>query len=118
MIEDRYQATLGARAANVPPALCMLFACLVWRDGGTTDGDSASACDRTYTARTLDATSPTSGGLLLGQTLTPKRRRPDPGMLDVPSDTGSGVVGVGYYDLAGAFCLWDANETLATDGCV
>jgi len=87
------------------------FPVLVWRDGGTTDGDESNPCNRTYTAKTLDS------AVTLGTGLTPKRRRPAAGKLSVPSDTGDGEVGLGYHDQTGAFVLYDANETLAVEAC-
>lgn len=97
-----------------------LFACLVWRDGGTTDGDDTNECDRTYNCRTLEATGPAAGGVSLGTGLSPKRRRwvtNHFGAYEVPSTTGAGVVGLGYYDDDGAFALYDANETASTAAC-
>lgn len=100
----------------LPSTTGAMIPCLVWRDGGTTDGSSTAQCDRTYTARTLDATGPSTGGTELGTGLTPKKRRPNPGPMDVPSNTGSGEVGFGYYS-GGSFVLYDANETLDTTVC-
>lgn len=88
-----------------------LFAVLVWRDGGTTDGDESNQCDRTYTAKTLD------GQVTLGTALTPKRVRPTTGTLVTPPPTGDGVVGLGYFEADGDFVLFDANEALDTDAC-
>ena len=89
----------------------VMFAVLVWRDGGTTDGDLTHQCDRTYTAKTLD------GNNTLGEDLTPKKRRPSVGMMDTPPTDGGGIVGLGYYEADGTFCLYDANETLEPGPC-
>lgn len=94
-----------------------LFAVLVWRDGGTTDGDQSSQCDRTYTVRTLGATGPSSGGRELGTGMTPKKVRPSIGKMVTPSTSGAGVEGLGYYDASGSFALYDANEILDTGAC-
>lgn len=97
-----------------------MFACLVWQDGGTTDGDATHECNRTYKARTLDATGPTAGGRALGSSLTPKKRRwvtDHYGAYNCPASTGSGVVGLAYYDDDDTFCLFDANETPDTSVC-
>ena len=61
------------------------FAVRVWRDGGTTDGDSTQQCDRTYTVRTYEATTPTGGGAL-GEDMLPEWARPVTG----PLVTGGG----------------------------
>ena len=101
----------------------VLFAVRVWQDGGTTDGDGTTQCDRTYIAADLDAVFPSSGdagdttGYVYGTELTPVKRRPETGELDCPPASGDGVVGMGYYDFDGAFQLWDANERLNTDTC-
>lgn len=100
-------------------ALDTLIPCRVWRDGGTTDGDKNVPCDRTYLARSLDATSPTTG-VLLGENLTPEKRRPAKGKLSTPAATGEGVVGTGYHTIAEGelvFRLYDANETLDVEVC-
>lgn len=94
-----------------------MFAVRVWRDGGSTDGDKVTQCNRTYTVRTHDATGPSTGGVSLGAAMTPEKRRPATGKLSTPSNTGGGVVGQGYYNPSGAFVLYDANETLASQGC-
>jgi len=93
------------------------FVVLVWRDGGTTDGDQSTQCDRTYNVRTLEATGPATGGLGLGTGMTPKRVRHTIGKILVAATTGSGVEGTGYYDASGDFQLYDANETLDTGAC-
>ena len=97
-----------------------MLACLVWQDGGTTDGDLTHECDRTYTARTLDATAIDTGGVLLGEDLPPLKRRwvtNHYGKYDCPPATGTGVVGTGYFTAAGAFVLFDANEVEHTGAC-
>jgi hypothetical protein len=94
------------------------FPVLVWQSGGSTNGDKTHACDRTYQARTMDATSE-STGTQLGTGLTPKKHRwaGNYGKMDCPASTGAGVVGSGYYDASGTFCLFDANETPDTGAC-
>ncbi len=123
--------TLGAppdvrdRAANLPVrqasgsgmAMGSMFDVLVWRDGGTTDGDSTTQCDRTYNVRTREATGPAAGGASLGTGMTPVLNRPTTGPLVIASTMGAGVVGFGYYDSTGSFVLYDANEALVTDAC-
>ena len=112
------------RGQATPPGA--LFACYVWQDGGTTDGDATTQCDRTYTARTLeahsfnksgDAVTAIEAGLLLGEGLEPAKRRPLTGQLDCPATDGDGEIGVGYFGLDGVFVLWDANERLHTTAC-
>lgn len=94
------------------------FPVLVWQDGGTTDGSKTAACDRTYQARTIDATSE-STGTLLGTGLPPLKDRwaGNYGLMNCPASTGTGRYGVGFYNAAGTFCLWDANEVLDTGAC-
>lgn len=93
-----------------------LFPVRVWKDGGAI-GSKTAPCTATYTVRTTDATGPATGGIALGTALTPQRRRPNPGKMDCPSDSGSGEIGQGFYAADGTFCLWDANETLSTKAC-
>lgn len=89
----------------------------VWRDGGTTDGSKTLQCNRTYKVRTLEAQGPNDdAGQLLGTNLTPQKRRPPLGKLSTPSNAGTGVVGLGYYD-GPDFVLYDANETLDVEAC-
>jgi len=88
-----------------------IFAVLVWRDGGTTDGDKTHQCDRTYAAKTLDSAK------THGTELTPDKTRPNVGRMNVPSTTGDGVVGLGYCNASGAFCLYDANECIYAEAC-
>lgn len=89
-----------------------LFVVRVWQDGGTTDGDYNTQCDRTYTACTLSATAPDgTGGEQLGTGLTPVRKRPAYGKLVTPPASGAGEIGVGYYsEVDSQFYLWDAGE--------
>jgi len=86
------------------------FAVLVWQDGGTTDGTAATQCDRTYTVRTLDATSSTAGGVLLGEAMTPEIGRPATGAMVCPPADGAGVEGVAYWGADSVVHLYDANE--------
>jgi len=83
------------------------FPVLVTMDGGAA-GDKTTQCTYTYAATTLD------GLVALGAGLTPKKTRPSVGKLAAPPN---GSVGVGYYDLANNFALYDANETLAPKAC-
>ena len=94
-----------------------LFAVKVWQDGGTTDGDNTTPCDRTYTVRTLGATAPYEGGILLGEEMVPMEVRPPLGQLVTPPGLGPGVIGRGYYDEEGEFQLLDANETILVVAC-
>jgi len=99
-----------------------LFAVRVWRDGpaqGATDGSKTTQCNRTYTARSLAATAIDTGGVLLGEDLTPacKIPRADVGQMSCPPATGGGWIGLGYFDSTGAFSLWSANETWTTGPC-
>lgn len=89
----------------------VMFAVRLWRDGGTSSGDTTTKCNRTYTVRTEDATAIDEGGTLLGTAMSPLRVRPTVGMMLCPSDTGAGTVGQGYYNASGTFILYDANET-------
>lgn len=67
------------------------FPVLVWQDGGTTDGDKTHACNRTYQARTIDATSEITG-TELGTGLTPLKDRwaGNYGLMNCPAATGTG----------------------------
>jgi len=103
-----------------PTEKAPLFAVKVWQDGGSTDGDATNECDRTYTVRTIEATAPDTGGRLLGTGLAPQKRRwvtNHYGAYNCPASTGTGVVGLGYYDAADTFRLFDANETPDTSAC-
>lgn len=81
----------------------------VWQDGGSTDGNATSPCDRTYTVQSLD-------GVELGTALSPQKKRPPRGKLVVPESDGPGVIGTGYFS-GSSFNLFDANETLDTEAC-
>ncbi|KKN89725.1 hypothetical protein LCGC14_0235710 [marine sediment metagenome] len=94
-----------------------MFAVRVWQDGGSTDGDEDTKCNRTYQVRTLPATAISTGGEELGSAMTPLKRRPAFGPLDVPSDLSDGEIGTGFYDEDDVFFLYDANETLDVDAC-
>ena len=95
-----------------------LFAVRCWQDGGTTDGDGTTQCDRTYTVRTLEATAIDTGGELLGEDMTPKTRQATSyvGKMHCPPATGSGWVGLGYWQ-AGDFMLFDSGEREYTGPC-
>lgn len=90
----------------------VMQACLVWQDGGTTDGDLTHQCDRTYTVRTLDATAVDAGGKVLGTELSPLEKRRSIGKYVTPPADGAGVVGIGYFDGSGTFVLFSANEVV------
>ncbi len=107
----------GGRTTPTPPVMGNIFAVLVWQDGGATDGTAAAQCDRTYKVRTIDATAHDTGGVLLDTGMTPNRVRPTTGKLLVPGAAGAGVIGLGFYDSAGDFVLYDANESLDTSAC-
>lgn len=115
VLEEKDRQAVTRRFFERTPTLTLTgsFPVKVWCIGGTTNGDASHQCDRTYTARTLSATGPGTGGVLLGAALTPKTRRPVYGKLDTPPATGSGTIGLGYLNLSGTFCLFDANEALA-----
>ncbi len=108
--------TVEAMTTSATTALGM-FAVRVWQDGGSTDGDEDTKCNRTYQVRTLPATAISTGGEELGSAMTPLKRRPAFGPLDVPSDLSDGEIGTGFYDEDEVFFLFDANETLQVDAC-
>jgi len=65
-----------------------------------TYGSDSTACTKTY-----DVTD--ANGQSLGTSMTPQKLRPSPGQIKIiPTDS----IGLGYYDIAGTFFLWDANE--------
>ena len=105
------------RPSATPLPYGTLFAVRLWQDGGTTDGDEATQCDRTYTAKELDAVEGDDTALVYGTELTPVQGRPLTGQLDCPATTGEGIVGVGFFDQTGEFQLWSANERLHTTAC-
>ena len=96
-----------------------MFAVRTWSDGGA-QGTAAAQATWTYTVRTVDATAIDTGGLLLGEDMTPLCRTQATnweGVLDYPPVDGGGWVGVGYYNATGTFCLWDAGERPYTAAC-
>lgn len=92
-----------------------LFPVRVWADGGSA-GDASNSCSKTYTVRTLDATGPSTGGISLGTSMSPQKRRTSVGAVDFPAATGSGEIGLGYF-VASTFYLYDANEVPDVSGC-
>lgn len=93
-----------------------LFVVRIWTDGGTTDGDAETQCDRTYAVTTTDASAPDgTGGVLLAEGILPWQLRPTFGNMNVPPSTGIGLLGTGFFLLnAGPgrieFRLFYANE--------
>jgi hypothetical protein len=105
---------------SVPSATMM--PCKVWQDGGTTDGDKTTQCDRTYLVKTIEAFDELEGGSILGEELEPLKQRPAAGKLVTAPTTGDGIIGTGFYvtdPYSGMmqFVLYDANETLAVEVC-
>jgi hypothetical protein len=99
-----------------------MIPCKVWQDGGTTDGDKTTPCDRTYFVKTIDAYDEEEDGTILGEELTPLKQRPAAGKLVTAPPTGDGIIGTGYYVTdpysgMSEFVLYDANETLAVEVC-
>ncbi len=99
-----------------------MIPCKVWQDGGTTDGDATTQCDRTYLVKTMDAYDELDGGSILGEELEPLKQRPAAGKLVTAPATGDGIIGTGFYmtdPYSGEmfFELFDANETLAVEVC-
>ena len=97
-----------------------MFAVKVWRDGsGKTDGDQTHVVNRTYTARTMDATAIDTGGTLLGEDLVPQERAwwtaaLHYGKYECPAADGGGVQGRGYFNASGTFVLESPNEQRCT----
>ena len=98
------------RPSASPLPYGVVFDVRVWQDGGTTDGDGTTQCDRTYTAKEIDAIEDDDAALVYGTGLTPAKLRHGVGELLVPPTTGVGVIGVGQWGVDGEFILWDANE--------
>ena len=99
-----------------------LIPCKVWQDGGSTDGNATTQCDRTYFVKTIDAFDEEEDGTILGEEMTPLKQRPAAGKLVTAPATGEGGIGTGYYitnpyDGLREFILYDANETLAVEVC-
>lgn len=88
-----------------------VFAVLVWRDGGASDGNKTTQCNRTYEVKTLDS------AVTLGEDMTPNKVRPNVGRMQTPPVDGAGVVGEGYREADGTFCLYDANECIYAEAC-
>lgn len=70
-------------------------------DGGDS-GDETGPATWTYTVSTLS-------GSELGTTMSPQKR--------LPGALNAGSFGLGYYNEAGTFVLWDTNETVQTTEC-
>ena len=84
-----------------------MFPVKCYQIGGDAGGP-ATQCSFTYTATTCDTST------ILGNGLTPSKNRPVQGVMD---PCAAGDYGLGFYDCAGAFVLYDANETLASEAC-
>jgi len=85
----------------------VLFPVKVVKTGGSA-GDATTKCSFTYTAND-------QSGVVLGTVLSPKKERPALGAMASP--TTDPLWGSGFYDLTGAFVLFDANEVLSTEAC-
>lgn len=108
---------MRAKTRQRPTALPsrLLIPCRLWQDGGTSDGDGTTQCNRTYTAKEITATAADDDtALTYGTAMTPSKLRPATGQLLVPPTTGDGVIGLGYWDADGDFVLWEANERPVT----
>jgi hypothetical protein len=74
----------------------------------------------TYDVRTIDATGPATGGVLLASDISPELNRDSSGngrqygKWWCPPATGSGIIGTGYFDAAGNFKLFNAGEVPAS----
>jgi len=90
--------------ANIDVAT--MFAVNLTKDGGT-DGDSTTQASYTYTAKSLN------DAVTYGTSLTPKKQRPAVGTVT----SGDGLIGLGYFDDAGNFQLYDANEVKTWEVC-
>lgn len=82
------------------------FAVLVTQTGGSSGG-TASACTFTYDVTDL-------AGVSLGTAMTPARPRPTIGKMKAPS---AGAYGIGFFDEAGDFVLWDPGEVPDPEVC-
>lgn len=83
-----------------------LFAVRVTIDGGAA-GSASTTCSWTYTVN-LDS------GYVLGEEMTPQKcRLPNVPYETTPDDTW----GAGFFDKAGEFVLWDANECPQVEEC-
>ncbi len=98
-----------------------MFAVKCWKDGGADQGTDTTQCDYTYKVRTIDATAHDAGGTVLGNAMSPECRTQASnwqGKLDFPPQgTGTGWIGLGYYDADDVFHLWDAGERPYTKAC-
>ncbi len=114
-----YGDNLGVLVNPPVAAVGHMLAVKCWQDGGTTDGDHETQCDRTYTVRTVNATGPAAGGTELGTDLLPKSRQATNflGAMHCPPADGAGWVGVGYRDTTGTFTLFDSGEREYTTPC-
>jgi hypothetical protein len=87
-----------------PPQI--MFAVRVTIDGGSA-GSASTTCSWTYTV-TMDS------GYLLGEEMSPEKcRLPNVPYVTTPDDSW----GAGFFDKAGVFVLWDANECPQVEEC-
>lgn len=78
----------------------VFFPVLVTKNAGSA-GTDTTACTFTYNVTDLNGTG-------LGNSMTPAKAR---GAGGVVATVAAGAYGVGFYNAAGAFVLWDAGET-------
>ncbi|HUX16382.1 MAG TPA: hypothetical protein VMW52_07895 [Phycisphaerae bacterium] len=83
-----------------------LFAVKVWKTGGD-EGDKTNPCTFVYTVKDVDDHE-------LGTGMTPEKNRPAIGKFTAPDDEDYGL---GFYDSAGTFHLYDANEVRKPKAC-
>lgn len=82
------------------------FPVLVTKTSGVS-GSKTAKCEYVYTVTDMNGTE-------LGAGMTPGKERT---LIGAYVAIGDGSVGMGYYDLAGDFALWDANEVPLTEAC-
>lgn len=101
---DGRSAELHAAQPRVVPNPTFAVKCSI--DGGS-GGSASTTCSFTYTVTTLS-------GRTLGEEMTPQQRRHE----NVPyTTTPNEAIGVAYFDEAGTFRLWSANELPALEDC-
>lgn len=109
--DDSHIAVTGALTGRTiqyigPPIKGIgFFPVLVSEDGGSA-GNKTTKCSWTYTVESLS-------GEVLGDTMTPLRRRPAKGAISKPDDD---TVAIGCY-VNGTFELYDANEVYEIEVC-
>jgi len=84
----------------------VLFPVKVTKTAGD-PGDDETTCSYIYTVTTM-------GGTELGVEMTPVKRRPLVGAMSPPDDSEYGLA---FFDEAGVFKLFDANEVIDTEAC-